>query len=55
VLSGIGSLSTAGLRFASAERPERLMGDMEIPSLASHKAGDSAVASRPVEDLLLKT
>lgn len=34
VLSGIGSLSTAGLRFAGAEQPERLTGDMEILSLS---------------------
>ncbi len=34
VLSGIGSLSTAGLRFAGAEQPERLTGDLEILSLS---------------------
>lgn len=32
VLSGIGSLSTAGLRFAGVEQPERLTGDLEILS-----------------------
>lgn len=34
VLSGIGSLSTAGLRFAGAAQPARLTGDMEILSLS---------------------
>ncbi|WP_114971197.1 PPC domain-containing DNA-binding protein [Rhodoferax ferrireducens] len=34
VLSGIGSLSTAGLRFAGADQPQRLTGDMEILSLS---------------------
>jgi predicted DNA-binding protein with PD1-like motif len=34
VLSGIGSLSTAGLRFAGAGQPRRLTGDMEILSLS---------------------
>ncbi len=34
VLSGIGSLSSAGLRFAGAEQPRRLAGDMEILSLS---------------------
>ncbi len=34
VLSGIGSLSAAGLRFAGAAQPERLTGDMEILSLS---------------------
>lgn len=34
VLSGIGSLSTAGLRFAGAEQPQRLTGEMEILSLS---------------------
>jgi len=34
VLSGIGSLSSAGLRFAGAEQPRRLTGDMEILSLS---------------------
>ncbi|MBC7919293.1 MAG: DNA-binding protein [Rhodoferax sp.] len=33
VLSGIGSLSTAGIRFAGADQPTRLTGDMEILSL----------------------
>jgi predicted DNA-binding protein with PD1-like motif len=34
VLSGIGSLSTAGLRFAGADQPQRLAGDTEILSLS---------------------
>ena len=34
VLSGIGSLSTAGLRFAGADQPQRLTGDLEILSLS---------------------
>ena len=34
VLSGIGSLTDARLRFAGAERPQRLAGDTEILSLA---------------------
>lgn len=34
VLSGIGSLSSAGLRFAGAVQPRRLTGDMEILSLS---------------------
>jgi predicted DNA-binding protein with PD1-like motif len=40
VLSGIGSLSTAGLRFAGAEQPERLTGDLEILSLSGTLAFD---------------
>jgi predicted DNA-binding protein with PD1-like motif len=38
VLSGIGSLSTAGLRFAGAQQPQRLTGDMEILSLSGSVA-----------------
>ena len=34
VLGGIGSLSTAGLRFAGANQPQRLTGDTEILSLS---------------------
>ena len=34
VLCGIGSLSTAGLRFAGADQPRRLTGDIEILSLS---------------------
>ena len=34
VLCGIGSLSTAGLRFAGADQPQRLTGDTEILSLS---------------------
>jgi predicted DNA-binding protein with PD1-like motif len=45
VLSGIGSLSTAGLRFAGAEQPERLTGDMEILSLSGTVAFDGVKSS----------
>ena len=45
VLSGIGSLSTAGLRFAGADKPERLTGDMEILSLSGTVAIDGAKSS----------
>lgn len=45
VLSGIGSLSTAGLRFAGAQQPERLTGDMEILSLSGTLAFDGAKSS----------
>jgi predicted DNA-binding protein with PD1-like motif len=45
VLSGIGSLSTAGLRFAGVEQPERLTGDLEILSLSGTVAFDGAKSS----------
>ncbi|MDO8370326.1 MAG: DNA-binding protein [Polaromonas sp.] len=49
VLSGIGSLSSAGLRFAGAEQPRRLTGDMEILCLsgtvAFNGAGEGARSS----------
>ena len=45
VLSGIGSLSTAGLRFAGADQPERLSGDMEILSLSGTVAFDGGKSS----------
>jgi len=45
VLSGIGSLSTAGLRFAGAQQPERLTGDMEILSLSGTVAFDGTKSS----------
>jgi predicted DNA-binding protein with PD1-like motif len=45
VLSGIGSLSTVGLRFAGAEQPERLTGDMELLSLSGTVAFDGAKSS----------
>ena len=34
VVCGIGSLSTAGLRFAGVDLPQRLVGDLEILSLS---------------------
>jgi uncharacterized protein len=45
VLSGIGSLSTAGLRFAGAEQPQRLVGDTEILSLSGTVAFDGERSS----------
>ena len=42
VLSGIGSLSTAGLRFAGADQPRRLTGDMEILSLSGSVANNGS-------------
>jgi len=45
VLSGIGSLSSAGLRFAGAAQPERLIGDLEILSLSGTVAFDGAKSS----------
>ena len=45
VLSGIGSLSTAGLRFASADQPQRLVGDSEILSLSGTLAFDGQRSS----------
>ncbi|OIQ74439.1 hypothetical protein GALL_439110 [mine drainage metagenome] len=45
VLSGIGSLSTAGLRLARAAQPERLTGDMEILSLSGTVAFDGTQSS----------
>ena len=42
VLSGVGSLSAAGLRFAGAEQPQRLSGDMEILSLSGSVARNGA-------------
>jgi predicted DNA-binding protein with PD1-like motif len=40
VLSGIGSLSTAGIRLAGADQPTRLTGEMEILTLAGTVAVD---------------
>lgn len=45
VLSGIGSLSSAGLRFAGVEQAQRLAGDMEILSLAGTVAFDGERSS----------
>jgi predicted DNA-binding protein with PD1-like motif len=42
VLSGIGSLSAAGLRFAGAQQPQRLSGDMEILSLSGSVASNGS-------------
>ncbi len=50
VLSGIGSLSQAGLRFAGVDLPQRLTGDLEILSLSGsvaveHTAGGTRCSS----------
>lgn len=45
VVSGIGSLSAAGLRFAGADQPLRFTGDIEILSLAGSIAFDGAHSS----------
>ncbi len=45
VISGIGSLSSAGLRFAGADQPRRFAGDTEILSLAGSIAFDGAQSS----------
>ncbi|MGQ2980003.1 MAG: PPC domain-containing DNA-binding protein [Polaromonas sp.] len=45
VISGIGSLSSAGLRFAGAAQPRRFTGDIEILSLAGSIAFDGARSS----------
>lgn len=45
VISGIGSLSSAGLRFAGADQPRRFTGDIEILSLAGSIAFDGAHSS----------
>ena len=45
VISGIGSLSSAGLRFAGAGQPRRFTGDTEILSLASSITFDGAHSS----------
>jgi len=45
VLSGIGSLSMAGLRLAGADEPQRLTGDLEILSLQGTVAADGANAN----------
>ena len=45
VISGIGSLSSAGLRFAGADEPRRFIGDIEILSLAGSITFDGAHSS----------
>jgi len=45
VLSGIGSLSTAGLRFAGASTPQRLTGATEILSLSGTVAFNGSHSS----------
>ena len=48
VLSGIGSLSTAGIRLAGADQPTRLTGEMEILTLSGTVAADSGKTSSHV-------
>ena len=45
VLSGIGSLSTAGIRLAGADQPTRLTGEMEILTLSGTVAVDGGKTS----------
>lgn len=45
VLSGIGSLSTAGIRLAGADQPTRLTGSMEILTLSGTVALDAGKTS----------
>jgi predicted DNA-binding protein with PD1-like motif len=45
VLSGIGSLSTAGVRLAGADQPTRLTGEMEILTLSGTVAVDDGKPS----------
>jgi predicted DNA-binding protein with PD1-like motif len=45
VLSGIGSLSSAGIRLGGAEQPTRLTGEMEILTLSGTVAVDGGKAS----------
>jgi predicted DNA-binding protein with PD1-like motif len=45
VLSGIGSLSTAGIRLAGADQPTRLTGGMEILTLSGTVAVDGGKTS----------
>ncbi|GAB3471161.1 PPC domain-containing DNA-binding protein [Polaromonas eurypsychrophila] len=45
VVAGIGSLSSAGLRFAGAQQPRRFTGDIEILSLAGSVNFDGAHGS----------
>lgn len=58
VLSGIGSLPTAGLRFAGAAQPERLTDEMEILSLSGTVAvnvTDGGAHSSPHLHITLST
>ncbi|MDL2354222.1 MAG: DNA-binding protein [Pseudomonadota bacterium] len=50
VLQGIGSLSVAQLRFAGAQQPTELRGDLEILSLAGALAADGAHLHMAVAD-----
>jgi hypothetical protein len=50
VIQGIGSLSVAQLRFAGAERPTELQGDLEILTLAGSISLDGAHLHMAVAD-----
>jgi uncharacterized protein len=50
VIQGIGSLSIAQLRFAGAESPTELRGDLEILTLAGSVSPDSAHLHMSVSD-----
>jgi uncharacterized protein len=50
VIQGIGSLSVAQLRFAGAEAPTELRGDLEIVSLAGSVSPDGAHLHMSVAD-----
>jgi predicted DNA-binding protein with PD1-like motif len=50
VIQGIGSLSVAQLRFAGAEAPSELRGDLEIVSLAGSVSPDGAHLHMSVAD-----
>jgi uncharacterized protein len=50
VLQGIGSLSVAQLRFAGAEAPAELRGDLEILTLAGSVSPDGAHLHMSVSD-----
>jgi uncharacterized protein len=50
VLQGIGSLSAAQLRFAGAEQPTELRGDLEILSVAGSISPDGAHLHMSVSD-----
>ncbi|WP_193100256.1 PPC domain-containing DNA-binding protein [Burkholderia sp. Z1] len=50
VIQGIGSLSVAQLRFAGADRPTELRGDLEILTLAGSVSPDGAHLHMSVSD-----
>jgi predicted DNA-binding protein with PD1-like motif len=50
VVAGIGSLSTAGLRFAGVEKPERLVADLEILTLSGSLSPDGSHLHMSISD-----